>query len=309
MERQGDTHMINSVTVTNNAGRSLVLELRFPEKSGFLVRSIEGLTPSEASINTTDIAGDDGSIYNSARLSFRNIVLYLKFLPHPTIEDTRLLSYEYFPVKKKIHLTIETDKRLCEIDGYVESNQPTIFSECEETQISIICPDPYFYSVTQKVTYINGIIPNFVFEFSNESLTENCLEFSTLETVHSKNIVYEGDSDVGCIFGLTITGVVSGITLYNTTTNESMKINTERIGTITGTAIGTGDVIILSTVKDDKYLVLLRNGEYTNIINSLDRNSSWIHLTRGNNVIAYVADTGDSNIELSIRNRIVYEGV
>ena len=67
--------MIRSVTVENYLGDSITLELMRPEKSGFIVKNIEGLGPAKANINTTDISTNDGSIFNSSRLTQRNITM------------------------------------------------------------------------------------------------------------------------------------------------------------------------------------------------------------------------------------------
>ena len=48
--------MIKSVTVTNYLGESIKLELGFPEKSGFLIQSIDGLGPPKADIHKTEVA-------------------------------------------------------------------------------------------------------------------------------------------------------------------------------------------------------------------------------------------------------------
>ena len=68
--------MIKSVTVTNNLGESIVLELRFPEKSGFLIKEggITGLGPAKATINSTESVTVDGASFNSAHVGQRNIV-------------------------------------------------------------------------------------------------------------------------------------------------------------------------------------------------------------------------------------------
>ena len=106
--------MIRAETVTNYLGESKRFELAFPEESGFAVQSISGLGPSKADINTTEISTNDGSLYNSARVNSRNIVMSLKLMFNPQIEDTRHDSYKYFPIKKKVTLLIETDNRICE---------------------------------------------------------------------------------------------------------------------------------------------------------------------------------------------------
>ncbi len=165
--------MIKSVIITNYLGESIEFELRAPEKTGLYVKSITGLGPGKATINTTEVVTNDGSIFNSARSLERNIVMTLGFLQVPgiteTIEDARQLTYKYFPKKKSLRFLIITDNRELEIYGYTESNEPNIFSKDETTQISIICPDPLFYSVGSNITVFNGI--DFLFEFPFENNT------------------------------------------------------------------------------------------------------------------------------------------
>ena len=172
--------MIKSVEITNHLGESIEFELTNPYKTGIYVSSITGLGPGKANINTTDLANDDGSIYNSARAEERNIVMKLGFLQVPgitdTIEDARQLTYKYFPKKKPLVFHIITDNRDLQTFGYVESNEPDIFSKNETTQISIICPDPLFYLATNggmNVTSFNGIDFEFEFPFENNTIDQN----------------------------------------------------------------------------------------------------------------------------------------
>lgn len=164
--------MIKSVTVTNYLGDSIELELAHPEKSGLLVYNIEGLGPVNANINMTELATADGGIYTSSRATTRNIVLTLA-MQNPgqmTIEDSRYLTYKFFPVKHEVTLVFETDTRTAQTTGYVESNEPVIFSQEEYTTISIICPDSYFYSVWNSEMVFSGVQPLFEFPFANESV-------------------------------------------------------------------------------------------------------------------------------------------
>lgn len=169
--------MIKKIIITNYLGESIEFELRAPEKTGLFVCSITGLGPGKASINTTNIASDDGSIFNSARSEQRNIVMTLACLQADgvtrSIEDARQLTYKYFPKKKPLKFHIITDNRELEIEGYTESNEPNIFSKDETTQVSIICPNPLFYSAGEGGTHktvFNGVDFLFEFPFDNESV-------------------------------------------------------------------------------------------------------------------------------------------
>lgn len=301
--------MIKSVTVTNYVGDTIKLELARPELSGFAITSITGLGPGKANIITTEITTTDGGIFNSARLSSRNIVLSIKYLWKQTIEESRHLSYKYFPLKKKVKLLFETDTRTAEIEGYVESNDPMIFSNSEGTDISIICPNPYFYSVEKNITVFSGIEPMFEFPFSNESVDEPLLIMSEIQKYSEKSIFYDGDAETGMIITIHALDAASKIVVYNSNTREFMRIDTDKLNTFTGSGIVADDTIIINTNPGSKSMILKRNDKTTNILNCLTRDSNWLYLSKGENVFTYTAETGFNNLNFSIENRIVYEGI
>lgn len=304
--------MIKSITVTNHLGDSIKLDLARPELSGFAVTSISGLGPGKATINTSEVATDDGSSYNSARLPQRNIVISLKYLWKPTIEAMRYQSYKYFPIKKKVKLLIETDTRLAEIEGYVESNDPTIFSRSEGSNISIICPDPFFYAAGEdgiNTAVFSGIDPAFEFPFSNNSNDEPTINMGDIISKTEQVIAYTGDSEIGITINIHALGVARNITVHNTVTREVMCLDSSKIEATTGSGIIAGDDIIINTVKKNKSVVLIRDGKMFNILNCLTKDSKWFKLTRGDNIFAFTAAYGDTNLQFEIKNRIVYEGV
>lgn len=301
--------MIKAITVTNHLAESIKLELAFPEKSGFAIRSIEGLGPVKADINTTELSTTDGSLYTSARTTSRNIVLDLLFLFKPTIEASRYLSYKFFPLKKRIKLFVETDTRTCYIYGYVESNEPNIFSKEEGSRISIICPDPYFYSISSFTKVFSGVEPAFEFPFSNESLSDNLLTTGIVKNDTAANIFYSGEHPTGVIITIRTTGPATDIHIYNMQTREEMVLYPEKIEDITGVAFGNLDNIIINTTRNEKSISLLRNGVFTNILNCLDKSSDWLTLQRGDNVFVYTADNGQDNLIFKLEHRPIFEGV
>lgn len=414
--------MIKSLTIINHLGDGIKLELTKPEESGFIVKSIDGLGPVKANINTSTAGASDGSFYNSARLDSRSIVMSLKFLPigNENIEDVRLRSYKYFPIKKKIQIIVETDRRVLQTSGYVESNEPNIFSNNEGCSITINCPDPLFYSPALNETTFNGVEPMFEFPFENDSLTESLIEFGIIVNRTEELVYYEGDGEVGMTIEIHAVGDVENITLFNVGTGDNMRLDTSKINVVHGVypewipgqtynpldiviyddklyicvnkysgtdnpAIATGrdsggfsivywidyatsyplltgetstysgftctyngkkyvrcdggthvgspnrtddvwldltnlyrksrykiiygDTITINTRKGNKSITLLRDGVYYNILNALDKNSSWLTLTHGDNVFSYEAESGATNLQFKIYNNIVYDGV
>lgn len=307
--------MIYSFAITNYLGDRVKLELGKPEVSGFLIKSVTGLGPVKANVNTTEVVTNDGSMFNSARLSQRNIVFQLAFVDTvygETIEDIRQKSYKYFPAKKSVEIVIETDNRYVKIKGYVESNEPDIFSSQEGTQISIICPDPYFYSAGEdgnNVTDFYTIDPMFEFPFSNESLTDPLLIFGEIQIKTEGVITYYGDSEIGVVIYIHAIGPATNINIYNTETREVMMINTTKLEKLTGKGLVASDDIVINTTKGEKSITLVRKGASYNILNCLDKNTDWFTLSKGDNIFAFTAETGVTNLQFRIENQVIYEGV
>lgn len=307
--------MIYSLAVTNFLGDRIRLELGKPENTGFLIKSITGLGPVKANVNTTEVATNDGSMFNSARLSQRNIVIQMVFVNSiygEDIEEIRQKSYKYFPIKKNVELVIETDNRYVRTTGYIESNEPDIFSKQEGTQISIICPDPYFYSASEdgdNVTDFYSIDPMFEFPFSNESLSEPLLVFGEIQIKTEGVITYSGDSEIGVMIYIHAIGPAEHINIYNTETREVMTIDTVKLEKLTGRGLIAGDDIIINTLKGEKSITLVRSGVSYNILNCLDKNTDWFTLVKGDNIFAFTADSGVTNLQFRIENKVIYEGV
>lgn len=307
--------MIRSFLITNYLGDEIKLELKKPMDPGFIIRSVSGLEPVKANINTTELATNDGSLFNSARLNQRNIVFDIVFadaMPVESIEDLRQKSYKYFPLKKRIEIIVETDNRYAKTTGYVESNEPNIFSSQEGTQISIICPDPYFYSAGEdgnQVTNFYSTVPMFEFPFSNESLTGSLIVFGDIKDKAEGVITYYGDAEIGMTIYIHAIGKAENIAIYNTGTQETMKISTKKLSNLIGQGIINGDDIIINTAKGEKGITLIRDGVSYNILNCLDKNTDWFTLSKGDNKFAFTADSGIKNLKLRIENKIIYEGV
>ena len=302
--------MIKSIIVTNPKGESLELDLFHPEKSGLIVKSISGLGPPKATINSTDLATADGALYSSARASTRNIVFNLQLMFAPTIEDVRQKTYKYFPLKKEVTVRVKTDNRTLETKGYVESNSPDIFSKEESAQISIVCLDPFFYDPSFTITQFATVTPNFEFPFSNESLTENLIEFGLVNLDTRSVLDYSGDVDTGVLITVHCLGNVTGpVTIYNVETHESIKIDLTRIKTLIGRDFANGDDIIISTVSGNKYVQILHNGKYTNGISAIDKAADWFQISVGKNIFNFTAKSGADNLSMSFSYKNAYGGI
>lgn len=295
--------MVKTLTVINYLNQGLKIDLLNPWNSGLAITNIEGLGSPNATINTTDFSSGDGGVFNSAKTETRNIVITAKLLD--PIDESRLASYKYFPVKKPVTLIFETESRNVYCIGYVESNEQSHFSNLTACQISIVCPFPFFYSTSLHETVFYGVNPQL--EFALEP--SNAIEFGDIYHNDMKSVVYEGDIETGVVIFMRARGDVKNITIYNTATAEQMHVNTDLLEAMTGKGFGKGDEITISTIKGQKTMILLREGVQYNIVNCLGRYTDWFTLAKGDNIFAFAAEEGSNELTFSIQSRIVYEGI
>lgn len=310
--------MIKSVTAVNFKGESIKMDLFHPESSGFIIIKIDGIGPGKATVTKNDSKVYDGGTITSARLPSRNIKMEIQFLWVNSIEDVRHKSYKYFPLKKPITLIFETDTRTVEIEGVVESNEPDIFSSEESTNISIICPDPYFYASGENArsrTEFSGINPMFEIPsdigYSNESLTEALTEISALYVQSERGIMNYGEVDIGVIISIKPLAIVKGIlTISNITLGQNMSFDLNKIKTITEYDFHLGDELVINTLRGKKSVTLAREGKNYNALSCIDTRTDWIYLTSGENTFTYYLDgEGIEDLQFSVTNSILYEGV
>lgn len=192
--------MIKAIQVINYKNEKLRIDLFSSSDSGMNIRNITGLGPVKANIITTPIITGDGDIYNSGRADKRNVVITIGFvitreIGLKSIEDVRQKTYKYFPLYSLVKLIIETDNRTLYTYGYVESNEPNIWSNDETTTISLICPDSYLVSEEEKNVSIDQLKK--VFKFPFEVLETDLESINMMEDGHeeSKIIVNESNNN------------------------------------------------------------------------------------------------------------------
>lgn len=296
----------------------LRIELARPETSGLIVGNIDGLGPLKADLSFTKLATMDGEVLNAARLNRRDILIPLVYADsYPGFTDvniTRRKVMNYFEIKSTVTLIFEMlSGKKYQISGVVQSNDVPIFTKAQGSKITVSCPNPYFIDTDTdgEITHLYGVESMFEFPFSNESLTNNMIEFGDIVTEGIANIDYKGDSTPGLLFKLYFTGEVHNIDIYNLTTKQQITIDTSRLAKVTGRKIGPGDVIELSTINEirKRYAKLIRDGKEYNIIGCLDKFPQWIHLQGGDNKIAVSADTGIQYINMTTTHNTLYGGV
>ena len=308
--------MIKSVTITNDIGKQLILELARPDLTGLAVLDIDGIGPGKASVNVREHASMDGDTFNSARIPSRSITIQLRYYPTRefSVEAARKQSYRFFSPKKKIKMRFETDTRICDIEGYVESNEPQIFKEKSGGTVSIICPKPFFKSLEQQTTDFYYVTGSFEFPFSNESLTEPLISLGETVSTQKQLIKYQGDADTGVTITIMATNdtnhAIVNPYISNATMGEVFSLDSAKIEQLTGAPFHKGDTIVITTEKGNKTAYLIRENVAYSILGCIARGSTWLQLrSGGEQVFEYDAEEGANYMKVRIQNDILYEGV
>lgn len=313
--------MFKSVTVTNYRGDSLELPLTWPNDAGLLISKIDGITPGNVQVNSQDFAVLDGGVYNSSRMETRNITIEFYYgrpgmvpaIDNHDVETARHIAYRYFPVKTRVRLDFLTEERNLSIWGYVESNDTDIFSEHEKGQVSIVCPDPYFYEKDTIAYELGSFIPEFEFPFFNESLIEPLICFGDYGSGSIYHVEYNGDIEVGATVRIHFVEEPSipEITIYDISHNKYLVLNFNDIESDTGITIQQYGDIVISSVRGEKDIYYERFGSRRSIIGAFDvMNFPWMYLTPGENLFGFVYDDQYVNdVTITVEHRGAYGGV
>jgi hypothetical protein len=282
---------VYTLSVENQKGERLNLT----EHSDYDLIKINGLNPPNATLNFSELANYDGTIYNSGQLQNRNLVLYIVL--KNDIEKSRINLYKYFPSKKTVRIFYENDSRSVYIDGRIETFIFDPFENGETVQISIVCPNPYWKENTETIINFSNTIDLFEFPFAIE---EAGIEFSRIENITTAYIE-NGEVETGFIVEFqATTNQILNPKIFNRTTQEFFGVNFD---------MNEGDVIRINTNRGKKSVVLIRDGVETNILNSMQDGSKWLYLAAGINEFSYECDEGQINLIVKVINTVCFEGV
>ena len=282
--------------IENSSGNVMTLTGVEPT---YQVIGISGLNPPSAQINTTTIVGLDGAVFNSSKLQTRNLVLTIKI--NGNVEQNRLLLYSYFKTKDWCKFYYTNESLDVSIEGYVESVECDLFTNSEIAQISILCPYPYFKSLSEILTDSSKSIPQFYFPFSIN--VGSPIIISTIDE-SSGIAVYNGsESETGAMVQINILDACSSIEIKNVTTGDDFEINYSFLA---------NDTVVINTNKGQKSIKLIRNGVITNIFSAIQSGSVFFQLAPGVNNFEYLVDNSAANndeITITFRYYNIYRGV
>lgn len=241
-----------------------------PSDDPVQVRNIDGLGPIKADIASTPFATGRGVQYQGSTTGFRNIVLSLGLNPdweEQTMSSLRQLLYRYFMTESWTKLRFVSD-HLPEVDieGYVESFEPNIFSQDPEIQVSIICPKPDFVQTDATILY--GVVDD-----------------GTVEQVFE----YIGTIDTG--YEIRVEAALENPSYSGDVTITSTAFAVPQVAEFEGVDIDTTKYLRFCSVKNSKRVasVDVATGIFTNELDKMSDVSVWPVIKPGENTIKVAA--------------------
>ncbi len=288
----------------------------------YMVSEITGLYPPSATLSTTGYAGADGSYLTNAYIEKRNVVITFQ-MRGVGIEKRRQTLYSIVQPSKYIKIYYRTPRRNVWAEGYVETLTVSNFTTEVNGQISILCPDIYWYSTkstTVSTADDGGVEAGFHFEIPNEDWAdygEDVLqtymgEITASFVEGSASLTIENDGDeIGFILRLLNTSeesfAIRAVTITNEATGATFIISgaSENID-------GGGYWDFDFRVGHKHILVYDSDGEVTSLLGYLDvANSDWLTLINGTNKITVTVTTSAETdaLEFEIIHTNAYLGV
>ena len=268
----------------------------------YMTSKIEGLNPPTGTISTSGYAGMSGSYLNNAFIEKRNVVISFA-MRGIGIEKRRHQLYRVVKPSRYIKIYYRTANINVYAEGYVESCELNSFEQPISGQISIICPDIYWYSTESLYAYYSSITGAFTFPFS---IDENGVPLGNYQK--SDQIIIQNDGDE--------TGFTIVLETQNSEDVPEVAANTPTIYRadsgeylqIVGDVL-KGDIITITTKNGNKTVTLTRGGESFNIINRLASGSTWFQLNNGENTFTVQCQKGLKNIKVKMIHTNAYLGV
>ena len=292
--------IIRSATFLNTDDNvNLVVDGECP---GIVIESIEGIYAFAGDVLTSPYSQTNGDRYKNPRAPRRNIVVQGKIFDD--FWNNRQLMYRVFRLGSLGQFCYtEPDQSNRYADYYVESVEIDQDAYRGQFQISLICPDPFFYSGTPEEVDLASWTSDFEFmhEFDSAGETIGHRETSMIQEIENLN----GVDGIGMMITLTAFGNVTNPYVFLYETGEEIKIGT----TANPYTLTSTKSVVIETTTGKKGAVQIENNVETRINEYLDPTSSFFQLHAGINTIGFNASSGANRMNVKVEYKMRFLGV
>lgn len=255
----------------------------------FHLLNVDGMTTANSDIKTTTIGGIDGTVINNIQAQPRTIIFDLEVKQDKDVEEAKRALLNVIKLKQNCKLEWTQNNRTLVIDGVVEGVEMPRFNNAVNVQVTIYCPDGFWYDANYTARQVDEALPLHYFTTSSADMLyfpEEGIAFGEIDMSRTREINNTGDADAGLIIE---------IKAYKTLTDPIIYAND-------GKFFGLGyegkhftmqpnDVVIISTEKGNKRAT--KNG--VNLFEYIKPFSTWLQLEAGVNTFSIDANEEEIN--------------
>lgn len=282
------------IKILRSDGREFIADGSVNGEASWGITAIEGIGSLEFENFTEKKAVGDGDIIKGTRVKSREISIVTKAKNAALNKILRREAISFFNNKYSFRLYVTYQGETMWIDGIIEglSIPNDNLREQQRVDVSFFCKDPYMKSVDAFGYDIAAIDPLWTFEEIDDPDWGE--PFDSYNFAKSVDITNDGDVETYCTSIIRATGEVK---------NPKFIHNDAYIRFIDD--LVTNDVVEID-IENRK---VLKNGK--NALAKIDRNSNFVGMVFpvGDNVVSYDADSGETNMSVTLYFNKLYMGV
>lgn len=251
------------------------------------VIDIQGIEATSYTINTAS-SEQDGANVTSVKVEPREITITGDIEKNDKELDNRDYLIRFFNPKQTGEMFITRNNIARKIQYEVSSLDfatNKMYDYIDFTLVLECTEDPYFSDAKNSGNYLTLISPQFTFPLA--ICPTKIMGYKMFKPVMP--LVNNGDKEVGLeIIATAKRGKVD---------NLKFILNNKKYIQINNVTLNQWDVLKINTNPRKKSVTL--NG--VNIINKIDRNSTFFNLRIGKNILKYECDNGSTNIDIDVQ--------
>ena len=269
-------------------------ELTMNSEEDIHVIDIAGIEATSYTINTSN-SEQDGATVTSVKVEPREITITGDIEKNENELKNRDYLIRFFDPKKEGEMYITRNNVKRKIQYKVSSLDfatNKMYDYIDFTLVLESTEEPYFSDAKNSGNYLTLISSQFTFPLA--ICPKKIMGYKTFKPVMP--LVNDGDKETGIEIIVTAKrGKMDNIKLI-LNNKEYIKVNE---------TLNQWDILKINTNPRKKSVTL--NGE--NIINKIDRNSTFFSLRIGKNILKYECDNGSSNIDIDVQFYRKYLGI
>ena len=275
-------YKFNAIFKSNNN------EIEMNKNTDIKIIDIEGIEASSYTINTIS-SEQDGAIVTSTKIEPREITITgdIEKNKSETANRDKLIRFFNPKVTGELYITRNNVERKIQYRvSSVDFETNKLYEYIQFTLVLESTEDPYFEDANNRGSKLTLISPQFTFPLVIMQDRKKIMGYKVYKPYMP--LVNDGDKETGLEIAITASrGQMKNIKL-TLNDNEYMQVNI---------TLNQWDVLTINTNPRKKSVTL--NG--TNIINKIDRNSTFFNIGIGKSILKYECDDGATNIDINVK--------